>query len=95
MTVPSYLLIDRFPPKKILERIKMAKIGSKMLEEYNKRQSHFNILPLNKWEKLLNTAGLKIIRHFYLFDEKSYKISILLDWLNTLSFYRIFIHFLE
>lgn len=84
MTVPSALLLDGFPPRNLFESIGIARLGKKLLDEYNKKQAHRNILSLNQWEKLLNEAGLRMLHHFYLFDESSYKIAMLCDWLLTL-----------
>ncbi len=88
MTVPGELL-NGFPPKRFLESIGIRKLGEKFLDDYNKKQAHRNILTSNQWEKLLNEAGLKTFYHFYLFDEKSYKIAILCDWLLTLRIFNI------
>ena len=89
MTVPSELLLDSFPPKKLFEFIGIGRLGEKVLDEYNRKQAHRNILSLNQWEKLLNEAGLKIFHHFYLFDESGYKIAMFCDWLLTLRAFNI------
>ena len=89
MTVPSKLLLDGFPPKKLFESIGIRDFGKRLLDEYNKKQAHRNILPLNQWKKLLNEAGLTVIYHFYLFDESGYKIAMLCHWLITLRVFNI------
>ncbi len=95
MTVPSELLLDCFPPKKFLESIGIRRWGEKLLDEYNKKQAHRNILTSNQWEKLLNEAGLKILHHFCLFDRSGYKIAMLCDWLLTLRVYNFANRFLR
>ncbi len=95
MTVPSELLLYGFPPKKFLKSIGFKKLGERFLEEYNGKQAHRNILTLGQWEKLLNATGLKLVHHFYLFDEKSYKIAMLCDWLLTLRLFNVANRFLK
>lgn len=89
MTVPSELLLYGFPPKKFFKSIGFGKLGEKLLDEYNHKQAHRNILTLNEWEKLLNESGLKVYQYFYLFDESSYKSAMLYDWLLTLRVFGI------
>lgn len=84
MTVPSELLFSSFSIKKFLELIGLKNLGKQLLDEYNKKQAHRNILSLYQWEKLLNKAGLIISDTFYLFDKKSYKIVMFYEWLFTL-----------
>lgn len=95
MTVPSELLLIRFPPKKFFESIGMRKLGEKLLAAYNKKQVHRNILPSEQWEDLLSYSGLKIIKKFYFFDESGYKIAMFYDWLLTLRVYNIANRFLK
>lgn len=89
MTVPSELLWDAFPPKKLFQSIGIRGSGQKLLADYNKKQTIRNILSLNQWAELLNNAGLKIFHHFYLFDEGRYRVAMLCDWLLTLRIYNI------
>ena len=84
MTVPGKLLLDAFPPKKLFHSIGIRRLGQRLLAKYNEKQAHRNVLSLNQWEELLNNAGLKIFYHFYLFDEGSYRVVMLCDWLLTL-----------
>ena len=46
-------------------------------------------------KKLLNDVGFEIVSHFYIFDEKSYKVVMFLDWIHTLHFYRVVYRFLK
>lgn len=89
MTVPSNYLLDSFPLKRFTKLISMGKIREKLLADYNKKQNHVNILSFEEWNGLLSRYGLKVIKTFYIFDEKTYKIAVLLDWLLTLRSYNI------
>lgn len=89
MTVPSQILLDDFPIKKLFESMGLKRWGNKFLHKYNEKQAHNNILSLEQWEKLLHKAGYKIQHHFYLFDDGSYKIAMVCDWLSTLYAFNI------
>jgi ubiquinone/menaquinone biosynthesis C-methylase UbiE len=89
MTVPSDLLMDAFPPKKFFHSIGLKKFGQRLLDKYNEKQAHRNILSLNQWTEQLNKAGLKVVYHCYLFDESSYKTVLMWDWLLSLHFFSI------
>lgn len=95
MTVPSELLLNSFPSKKFFESIGMRKLGEKLLDIYNKKQSHRNIFSIEQWEDLLSYSRFKIIKKFYFFNESSYKIAMFYDWLLTLSPFNIANSFLK
>ncbi len=79
MSVPSNNLNDWYLPKIIFEKFGLHKFGKHILEKYNKRQVIINLYSLNMWLEKLNGAGFKIVKHFFLFNERYYKVATFLD----------------
>ncbi len=82
MSVPGNNLNDWYLPKIIFERLGLHKYGKYLLGEFNKRQTIINLYSLNKWRKKLDDAGFKIVKHFFLFNERYYKVATFLDSLG-------------
>lgn len=82
MSVPSDNLNNWYMPKIIFEKMRLHKYGKYLLEKYNKRQTHLNLYSLSCWKIKFKKAGLKIVKSFYLFNEKHYKIATVLDSLG-------------
>lgn len=54
------------------------------LDEYNKRQRHFNIFYENIWIDILSQFSFSIQDKFYIFDDKQYRIAIF--WMRYLKY---------
>ncbi len=87
MTVPSDKLYEWFVPGLLFRYFGLEKFMRTLYESYNKKQAHLNIMSFNKWKQLLEQYDLMVVDHYYLFEERGYKIAILLDWLGTLRLY--------
>jgi len=95
MSVPSENLNKWYLPKIFFEKIGFKRYGDHILGHYNERQSHLNIYSKEDWSKNLKIVGLEVVRHFFLFNEREYKIGTFLDSLGrTLlrKFYRVFLY---
>jgi SAM-dependent methyltransferase len=72
MTVPAEHLNEWFFPTAFLMAIGFEKYGRRLLKEYNKKQNHLNIYPLETWKQKLEEHNLKIVKFFYLFRKDEY-----------------------
>jgi ubiquinone/menaquinone biosynthesis C-methylase UbiE len=74
MSVPDYTINTWFFPKVVFTTIGLSKYGSRLCEEYNRKQEHINIYPLDVWKHKLEGRGLSIEKHFYLFSRRQYAL---------------------
>ena len=64
-------LTDQFKNYSLFSRLNLnllAKIYGKLR---NKKYNHYHAYPTNKWKKILNKSGLKVIDYYYYIDQKT------------------------